>query len=137
MRVRVILRVLTIAALATTGRADESTGERPRLEATSFPRVVVAPSSVIVTAKLVGGQDLEDYYCPEVEWEWTEGDRSSRLSDCEPYEPGDGILRVFTARHRFLEPGHFNITIRLRRDSRVVASASVSVDVHERVIDSR
>jgi hypothetical protein len=66
-----------------------------------------------------------------VEWDFADGARSVRLSDCAPYEPGDDVVRVFNARHRFRQAGLYEVTVRMRRANRVVAVASITIDVKE------
>jgi len=34
-------------------------------------------------AELVGGDDIEDLYCPEIEWDFANGRRSTSQEACE------------------------------------------------------
>jgi hypothetical protein len=131
MRSRIFC-ALALVVLAAPGQAGEShIPERPFLDVRALPRIAISPTDVNFTAKLVGGEPMEDFHCPEVEWDWADGARSVRLSDCAPYEPGDDVVRVFSARHRYRQAGLYEVTVRMRRASRVVAVASITVDVKE------
>jgi len=123
---------LSLMALALPSLAGDLTPQerpRPRLGIAAMPRVAISPTNVAFTARLVGGAELEDFHCPEVEWNWSDGTRSVRLSDCDPYEPGADIVRVFSATHRYRDAGQYAVTISLRRASRVVAAATVTIEV--------
>lgn len=126
------LATLSLMALALPSVAGDLTPRerpRPRLDIAAMPRVAISPTNVAVTAKIVGGSELEDFHCPEVEWNWSDGERSVRLSDCDPYQPGADIVRVFSATHRYRRAGQYVVTIRLRRASRVLAAATVTIEV--------
>lgn len=125
--------VLALAALAFLGMADagEAGGaKKPRLGLRATPRMAFFPASVLVAAQLVGGTDLEDYYCPGLEWDWGDGSRSFREGDCPPYEAGASIERFFSARHDYRQPGGYTVRLSLRQASRTVAVASVAVFIH-------
>jgi hypothetical protein len=92
-----------------------------------------SPASVLVVAELRGGEDHEDFYCPELEWDWGDGTRSAHEADCAPYEPGAALERRFSARHAYHVPGSYRVKLTLRRASRPVAAATVSLMVHGRM----
>jgi len=81
------------------------------------------------SAPLVGGQDLEEFYCVGLEWDWGDGTKSYRESDCVPFEPGASVDRLFSARHVYLAAGSYQVRVRLRRSDRDVARAQTSVQV--------
>jgi hypothetical protein len=62
-----------------------------------------------------------------VPWDWDDGTRSVREADCPPFEPGATLERHFTADHVYRRSGNFSVRVILRRASRSVATASVSV----------
>jgi hypothetical protein len=82
---------------------------------------------VLLTAELVGGDEAEEFYCPQLEWEWDDGARSIHETDCPPFEPGATLERYFTADHIYSHSGNYNVRVTLRRASRSVAVASLSV----------
>ena len=105
--------------------------KKPSLSLKATPSVSFAPSRVVVVAELRGGaDDNEEFYCPTVEWEWGDGTTSTAEADCAPYDPAKSeIKRRFTVQHQFRNPGGFRISIRLKKGSSTIASASTRVQV--------
>jgi phage baseplate assembly protein gpV len=122
------LSVLGFPGLALPGEAGST--KRPRLDLRASPRMAFPPVSVLVVAELVGGGEHEDYYCPGLEWDWGDGNRSAQESDCDPFENGTALERRFSARHAYHAAGSYSVTLTLRRASRTVAVARVPVLVH-------
>lgn len=123
-----MLPILCVAAsLATVVASGAGPRKKPRLELRASPRLAFPPANVIVVAELSGGGDLEDYYCPEVEWEWDDGARSVRESDCDPFDSGTAIERHFSGEHRYRKAGHYTIRLTMRRASRALAVGTVHV----------
>jgi hypothetical protein len=128
--------VLAFSALllipAHTLLAREQGGnKKPSLSLKATPAMSFAPSRVIVVAEVKGGpDDFEDFYCPTVEWEWGDLTTSTVEADCDPYSPGkSAIKRRYTVEHRFKNPGGFKIVLRLKKGSKVIASANTQVQV--------
>ena len=82
-----------------------------------------------VTLATWSGPNVEDFYCPGLEWNWGDGARSVRESDCPPFEPGREFERRFSAEHDYRHAGDYEITITLRRANRSLAVASARVNV--------
>ena len=120
--------VLSCAGLVAGGEGGRP--KRPRLDLRASPRVAFSPVEILVIADLKGGQDIEDFYCPGLEWDWGDGSRSAQESDCSPFEAGTTLDRFFTARHAFRAPGAYGVRLTLRRAGRTVAVASVPVTVY-------
>jgi hypothetical protein len=120
--------LLATAPLAASAR-DKDGNKKPRLELRASPRFAFSPVQVLMTAELVGGDNIEEYNCPELEWEWDDGSKSSHEADCEPLAPGAPIERRFTAEHQFNRAGEYNVTVTMRRSSRTLAKASMKVSV--------
>jgi hypothetical protein len=129
MRCRLFGLALIAVGLATSGVAGEAAARKPRLELRATARPVLTPVPVMAVAELVGGEDLEDFYCVGLEWDWGDGNRSFRESDCDPWEPGAEVGRLFTARHVYHHPGVYEVRIRLRRADGDVAVARTQVRV--------
>jgi hypothetical protein len=110
---------------------DKDAANRPRLSLKAQPAVVVAPARVVLTAELVGGNnDLEEYYCPTIEWDWGDDTVSESTVDCEPYESGKSeIKRRFTVQHVFKRAGAYKIYFHMKRKTKTIASASATVQV--------
>jgi hypothetical protein len=121
------LIVWALAAPAMAGEARRV--KRPRLDLRASPRMALMPIDVLLVAELVGGDDVEDFYCPAVEWEWGDGGRSTHESDCPPFEPGMAMDRRHSASHGYRQPGEYSVRITLRRAGRPLAVASTVVTI--------
>lgn len=119
---------LAVAPVATA--ADGGKGGRPQLGLRATPRVAFSPVEVLVTAQLKGGADIEEFYCPGLEWDWGDGTRSEHEADCDPFESGAALERFFRARHAYRAPGSYSVRLTLRRADRTLAVAAVAVTVH-------
>jgi hypothetical protein len=123
----------TALALALAGVAAAGDGgklRKPQLDLRASPRVAFSPVEILVTGQLKGGDELEEFYCPGLEWDWGDGTRSAYESDCAPFEPGVAFDRFFSGRHAYRSPGAYQVRLTLRRATRTVAVASVAVTVH-------
>jgi hypothetical protein len=123
------LALVIAAAGSTTMAADSTKPQKPRLDVRATPRVAFSPAYVLLTAELVGGDEVEDFYCPALEWDWGDGGKSVRESDCPPFEPGSELVRSFSAEHGYRRAGDYRITVTLRRASKSLAVASARVSV--------
>jgi hypothetical protein len=109
-RVPPILVVLAAVAAVSIGedRRAPPAPARPVLKLRITPGNALPPVSVLLVAELVGGAEHEDFYCPEVEWDFDNGRRSTRQGDCEPYvatslhviSPGSDGGSAFAAERR-------------------------------------
>jgi hypothetical protein len=136
MRIRVMTRRLVLAlcvfALSTaTGASDD---KKPSITLRATPSNGISPLRVVLTAVIHGGpNDYQDFYCPNIEWDWDDGTKSESKSDCEPYEPGKSeIKRSYTVDHRFETPydyKEYRVQFRLKQKNKTVGSASVSIRV--------
>lgn len=114
---------------AVAGWAKDDKPKKPRLELRAAPRMAQSPASIYFTAELQGGDDVEEFHCPSLEWDWDDGARSTHEADCAPFEPGTAIERRFTAEHVFSHEGLYQVKVTLRRADRVIASSRVQVTV--------
>ena len=127
--------VLAFGALllipANALHAREQGNKKPSLSLKASPAVSFAPARIVVVAEVKGGSnDFEDFYCPSIEWEWGDLTTSTAEADCEPYEAGKSeIRRRYTVEHRFKNPGGFKIILRLKKGTKVVATANTMVQV--------
>jgi hypothetical protein len=129
MRLWVPLVPLVVLALASPGQGGQGKAKKPQLALRATPRMAMPPVNVHLVAQLVGGETGEEFYCPALEWEWGDGARSSYESDCPPFAPGVELERRFSATHAYIQPGDYQITLRLRRADRSLASASATISV--------
>jgi hypothetical protein len=135
-----LVAAVTAAALPQDKSAkDKDSGDkdkRPKLSLTARPPLALSPARVSLTAELAGGpDDLEDFYCPTIEWDWGDGTSSETSSDCEPYEPGKSTFkRRFTVEHVF-RAGYHRVQLRLKKHDKQITSATVVVEVRPGIRD--
>ena len=130
IRSRRLLAVLVAIAAPAALAAADAKPKKPRLDLRATPRMAFSPVNVFLTAELTGGDDVEELYCPELEWDWDDGGKSTQESDCAPWEPGKTkIERRFTADHEFRRAGVYNVKVTMRRSGRSIAAANVRVTV--------
>ena len=127
--------VLAISAIllipSNALQAREQGNKKPSLSLKATPAVSFAPARIVVVAEVKGGaEDNEEFYCPTVEWEWGDETTSTAEADCEPYSAGkSAIKRRYTIEHRFKNPGGFKIIMRLKKGTRIIATANTLVQV--------
>ncbi len=126
---RLAVLVLVSAALAAPPAHSADKVKKPRLDVRATPRMAFSPVRVLLTAELRGGGDVEEYYCPEIEWDWDDGGKSLHEADCKPFEPGTKIERRFTSDHQYNKAGVYNVRVTMRRTNRPIATAAVRVTV--------
>ena len=99
--------------------------------------MAIAPVRIVFTAELNGGaNDLQEYYCPTIEWEWGDDTRSEATADCEPYEAGRSeIKRRFTVEHQYKHGANSRVVFRLKRGAKSFAQATVNNQVRPRLRD--
>lgn len=129
MRFRSGVASLLMVALAAWVAAGQRGAKRPRLDLRASPRMSLMAANVLVVAQLVGGDEMEDFHCPAVEWEWGDGARSAQESDCPPFEPGMSMARRHTASHAYRQPGEYSVRVTLRRAGRSLAAATTVVSI--------
>jgi hypothetical protein len=104
--------------------------KKPHLDLRASPRMTFSPAHILLTAELEGGDDVEEFHCPEIEWDWDDGGKSVHEADCPPFEAGvTKIQRRFTAEHDYRRAGVYRIKATMRRTGRNIAQANVSVTV--------
>jgi hypothetical protein len=104
--------------------------KKPRLDLRASPRFAFSPVNIFLTAELQGGEDVEAFYCPELEWDWDDGGKSVHEADCAPFEPGvSKIERRFTADHEYRNAGVYTVKVTMRRNNNQIAVANVRVTV--------
>ena len=132
------LSVLFAAAAATLPAVagGDAKLKKPALTLRSSPRFAFSPARVLFVAELSGGDDVEEFYCPELEWEWDDGSKSVQEADCDPFVAGQTkIERRFTATHLYKTSGIYLAKVTLRKAGRAVAAQTIKVTVRPGVGD--
>jgi hypothetical protein len=114
---------------------DAKKAKKPALELRITPRFSFSPVNVLFTAELTGGDDSEEFHCPELEWDWDDGGKSGGESDCDPYEAGAKMERRFTANHLYKTAGIYLVRVTLRKATRTIAAQTIKVTVRPGVGD--
>ena len=109
---------------------DAPKPKKPRLDVRATPRMTFSPAHILFTAEFMGGDDVEEYHCPEIEWDWDDCGKSQQESDCKPFEPGvTKIERRFTAEHGYRTAGIYNVRVTMRKVDKPLVTQSVRVTV--------
>lgn len=126
-----LLVLLPVLALPWTAAAapPEAKGKAPALDVRAIPRMAFSPVNVLVIAELKGGDDLEEYYCPEIEFFWDDGGKSVQEADCPPFEPGTKIERRYSAEHYYERAGNYGVTVTLRRAGKLLRKQTFRLNV--------
>ena len=119
------------ALAAPAGAASQPPKQKkPKLDLRASPRFAFSPVNIFLTAELTGGDDVEAFYCPELEWDWDDGGKSVHEADCAPFEPGvSKIERRFTADHEYRQAGVYAVKVTMRRNNNQIAVATVKITV--------
>src|SRR5262245_52380112 len=127
-RLASVTLVAALALLLLAGAGQKP--KKPELELRAAPRMAFSPVNVFLTGELKGGDDVEELYCPELEWEWDDGGKSVREPDCPPFESGvTKIERRFTEEHNYRRAGVYNVKLTLRHSGHSLVTQTVRVTV--------
>jgi hypothetical protein len=131
MHVPQLAVALAFALVASWASPRAAPVDRPTPVISAVPMIVAAPGKIVFHVALRGGaDDDEEFYCPTVEWDWDDGSVSERSRDCDPYEKGKSkIERNFTAEHEFKVPDEYRVTFRLKKRTRILTAANLTVTV--------
>lgn len=110
---------------------DKAKKEKPSLSLRASPPISFSPATIHVVGELKGGpNDYEELYCAALEWDWGDGTTSEAAADCDPYQAGvSQILRRFSTDHVYRIAGGFRVSLRLKRNTKVVSSATTNIQV--------
>ena len=120
--------------LLSGGAADaqRNDGKKPSLSLKATPPLGFSPLRVRLMLEVRGGDEDPELYCPSIEWDWGDDQTSQSTEDCEPYQAGKStIRRRYSTEHIFRESGVYSVRFRMKQGNRVVASASVNVQVRD------
>jgi hypothetical protein len=127
---RLSLVALLLLGVATTPlQAAGAKPKKPKLDLRVAPSMGTAPVEVTVFLSLRGGDDLEEFYCPEIESDWGDGAKSSQAPDCAPFEPGTPLTRHFSIGHLYRQGGYYEVRVQLRKADKTIATGEATVRV--------
>jgi hypothetical protein len=132
MKTAALVAALCVASPPLSAGSDETKekkGKKPGLELRATPRFAFSPAEILLTAELKGGDDVEELYCPEVEWEFGDGDRSTQEADCDPWTPTTKLERRFTVHHIFKFAGAYVIRVTLRKSGKDLMTQTYQLSV--------
>jgi hypothetical protein len=126
-----VAALFAASALPSAGgdETKEKKGKKPGLELRATPRFAFSPAEILLTAELKGGDDVEELYCPEVEWEFGDGDKSTQEADCDPWTPTTKMERRFTVHHVFKFAGAYVIRVTLRKSGKDLMTQTYQLSV--------
>ncbi len=127
--VALALLVAGVGPAAGGDQPKKEKAKKPALEIRPSPRFAFSPANIFFTAELKGGDDVEELYCPEIEWEWGDGGKSVQEADCDPWTDTTQIQRRFTANHTFQFAGLYRVKITLRKSKKDLMSQTVQVQI--------
>jgi hypothetical protein len=121
-----VLVSLALIPGAGTGQKPK----KPELELRATPRMAFSPVNILLTGELKGGDDVEEMYCPELEWDWDDGGKSVREPDCPPFEAGvTKIERRFSEEHNYRRAGVYTVKLTLKHSGHSLVTQTVRVTV--------
>ena len=103
VRLTAMLAGVCVAGTLFAAQQKQSDDKRPSLSLKVTPPLGFSPLRVRASVDVRGGADDSiDYYCPAIEWDWSDGTKSETSEDCDPYQEGtSSIRRRFSADHTF------------------------------------
>jgi hypothetical protein len=111
-------------------REFDKDGTEFRLRIT--PKIYLGHEAPIVRTYLQINNPTDKYYCPEVRWNWDDGESSSRESDCAPIleSTGDGARYSFSGQHSYRTSGDFNVQAIIMRNGQVIKKINIAICVN-------
>jgi hypothetical protein len=113
-------------------QASTTGSKKANLQLRATPVASYVPAIVHLTATLGNVDEVEEWYCPEVEWNWDSGsleteNKSFVESNCPPFAPDAKVQRTFAADHLYSEPGQYQIKLTLKHAGKTLATAVARV----------
>ncbi len=132
---RTVVAAVVVSLVAPWARGADPKPKRPVLDIRVSPRMAFSPVNILAVAELKGGDDIEDFYCPEIEWDWDDGGKSVHEADCDPFEAGTTIERRFSQEHHYRRAGIYNVKATFKRAGRTFLAGTIRVTVRAGVGD--
>jgi hypothetical protein len=136
MSSRAFAAFLAISLVAPASRGGEAKAKKPTLEMRVTPRMAFSPVTVLLVAELKGGDETEQYYCPEIEWDWDDGGKSVHEADCPPFESGTTTIdRRFSQEHHYPRAGIYNVKASFKKSGNTFLSNTIRITVRAGIGD--
>ena len=130
MNFRALAAVVAVFLAASVTLGAEAKPKKPTLEMRVTPRMAFSPVTVLMVAELKGGDDIEQYYCPEIEWDWDDGGKSVHEADCPPFENGTTTIdRRFSQEHHYPRAGLYNVKASFKKSGNTFLASSIRITV--------
>ena len=130
MNSRALAALVAVSLGASVSLGAEAKPKKPSLEMRITPRMAFSPVTVLMVAELKGGNDIEEYYCPEIEWDWDDGGKSVHEADCPPFESGTTTIdRRFSQEHHYPRAGIYNVKASFKRSGNTFLASTIRVTV--------
>ena len=134
MNSRVLAALVAVSLAAAAPLGAEAKPKKPSLDIRVTPRMAFSPVTVLLVAELKGGDDLDEYYCPEIEWDWDDGGKSVHEADCPPFENGTTTIeRRFSQEHHYPRAGIYNVKASFRKAGNTFLANSIRITVRAEI----
>lgn len=131
-----IAALVLASVLVPLAVGAEAKLKKPVLDMRVSPRMAFSPVRILIVAELKGGDDIEEYYCPEIEWDWDDGGKSVHEADCDPFEAGTTTIeRRYSEEHRFSRAGIYNVKASFKKTGKTFLAGTIRVTVRPGVGD--
>src|SRR5688500_9063482 len=111
----------------------ENDGRKPSLALRATPLLGFSPLRVRVVVDVRGGaDDFQDFYCPSIEWDWSDGTVSESSENSDPYQASKSTIGLrLTPDHTYRQsqPESYRIVFRMKQKDRTDATATTTVQV--------
>ena len=130
MRIRALAAFVVVSIAGAASLGAEAKPKKPTLELRVTPRMAFSPVTILMVAELKGGDDIEEYYCPEIEWDWDDGGKSVHEADCPPFENGTTTIdRRFSQEHHYGRAGMYTVKASFKRSGNTFLASTLRVTV--------
>lgn len=130
MNVRALAVLVAVSLAGGAPLGAEGKVKKPTLELRVTPRMAFSPVTILMVAELKGGDDIEEYYCPEIEWDWDDGGKSVHEADCPPFENGTTTIdRRFSQEHHYSRAGMYNVKASFKKSGNTFLASTLRVTV--------
>lgn len=124
--------MLELVLLALLAVPKVEAPKQPKLILTASPRIALAEagseSAKVRFRATILGEITEEWYCPEIEWTWSDGATRREQEDCAPWDAGEEGPTSWVQTKR-LGRGENLIVVRLLKGGKLLAQQEVYVEV--------